>query len=122
MVPLGVAAITYAHAVGLSCLLNVCLGSRGYASVSTETDPNLGLEAFMGNFLGLGYYANKDFSKAKKWLMFLTRCSSIELGNEKEFLIDLREPDPEGDLHLIGEKEIMDRYYDRVTSKRLKNC
>lgn len=36
MVPLGVKAITYWHAVGLSALLNVLLGSRGFDTSKGE--------------------------------------------------------------------------------------
>ncbi|RYY74493.1 MAG: hypothetical protein EOO52_13085 [Gammaproteobacteria bacterium] len=70
--------------------------------------------------LGVGFYAINNFKKAKKWLLFLRRCCAVRLGNEKEFLIDLRQPNPEGDLHLLEPNEIFDRYYDPVSGKRLE--
>jgi hypothetical protein len=38
IVPLGAIAITYTHAVGISCLINTVLGSRGY-SESNDDEP-----------------------------------------------------------------------------------
>lgn len=52
-------------------------------------------------FLAEGYYAAGNFKKAKQWFLFLTRCSEREIGNEKFYLHDLRQPKPKGDLHLI---------------------
>lgn len=61
-------------------------------------------------YLGVGYYAAKNFKKAKQWFLFLTRCSSITMGHEKYFLKDLRLPVPKGDLHLLEGKGIAERF------------
>jgi hypothetical protein len=63
MIPLGVKAIGYWHAVGLAALLNVLLGSRG---INKTHDENVQYIAIKGLFyatiiplfcLGLGYLA-----------------------------------------------------------------
>lgn len=66
------------------------------------------------------YYANEKFKKSKEWFLFLKRCSEIEIGDENFFLIDLRLREPEGDLHILEEKEMYSRYFDIKTGKRLK--
>lgn len=50
--------------------------------------------------LALGYYANGQYQKAKKWFLFLVRCSSIEMDKERLYLADLRKPKPNRMLHL----------------------
>jgi hypothetical protein len=50
--------------------------------------------------LALGYYASGQYQKAKKWFLFLVRCSSIEMDKEKLYLADLRRSEPDGMLHL----------------------
>lgn len=61
-------------------------------------------------YLAQGYYAEGDYKKAKQWFLFLQRCSSRTLGHEKYFLKDIRSSNPDGDLHLIEDKEIAERY------------
>ncbi len=60
--------------------------------------------------LARGYYALENYKKAKQWFLFLTRCSSIEMGHEKYYLKDIRSTKPDGDIHLLEEKEIYERY------------
>ena len=69
--------------------------------------------------LGLTFYALGNYKKSKQWFLFLTRCSSREIEYEIFFLRDLRQPSPEGDLHLLDGKDMVDRYIDRETGKFL---
>lgn len=50
-------------------------------------------------WLGVGFYANKKYKKAKQWFLFLKRCSSRNIGDEVEFLRDLRLPNRKGNVH-----------------------
>jgi CRISPR/Cas system CMR-associated protein Cmr5 small subunit len=70
-------------------------------------------------YLAMGFYATGNYKKAKQWFLFLTRCSAIEMGHERFFLHDLRQPEPEGDLHDLDGKDICDRYLCPVTGKWL---
>lgn len=54
-------------------------------------------------FLAVGFYALKQYKKAKAWFLFLTRCANREIGLEKAFLTDLRDQ-PSGDVHLQHDK------------------
>ena len=50
--------------------------------------------------LAVGYYADQQFDKAKEWFKFLTRCTEFPMGNEQGYLDDLKQSEPEGDLHI----------------------
>lgn len=52
-------------------------------------------------YLAIGFYAAKNYKKAKQWFLFLIRCSPMEIGIEKIFLQDLRQPEPEGNIHTV---------------------
>ena len=75
-------------------------------------------------FLGEANYANGNYKKAKQWFLFLRRCSERNIGHEKFFLHDLRQKEPEGDLHLLDGIDMCDRYLCPETGKwlhRMKN-
>ena len=55
-------------------------------------------------YLAVGFYALKDYKKAKAWFLFLTRCANRAIGLEKAFLGDLREEMPSGEVHLQRDK------------------
>jgi hypothetical protein len=40
----------------------------------------------------------------------IQRCSTREIGHEKYSLKDIRNDSPAGDLHMLEEKDIHDRY------------
>lgn len=58
--------------------------------------------------LALGFYAVGNFGKSKLWFLFLTRCSPFQIGAEKYFLEDLRRVDPDGNFHLLDDKDMRD--------------
>ena len=59
------------------------------------------------NYLAQGYYAIGNYKKAKQWFLFLTHCTSREIGLAKYFLKDMRSQVPYGDLHeMEGEYNI----------------
>ncbi len=50
-------------------------------------------------YLAQGFYAVGNYKKAKQWFLFLTRCSSVNMGSERDFLADMKASNPMGNIH-----------------------
>lgn len=65
-------------------------------------------------YLAVGLYATGEHLKAKHWFLVLKHCSDMEMGNEMYYLLDLERKTPMGDVHLLCDEILSDRYFCEV--------